>query len=109
MKEIDENYLLNQRDKEDSEDSYIFVFYNIEGCSTCEVNRKVVESVQENFPEIEFVSFKVKDVKSIPTFAPMMAPCYFLFLNGYKIHEANGFVDHRLMLIKIIRKWVLGE
>ena len=104
MKEVDEKYLLEKRLEEDS---YTLVFYNLVGCDSCKLMREVVESIEANFPEIEFVSFSIKDANEAPLFAPVITPSYMLLIGGMKIQELSGVIEHRLQLIRVIREWVL--
>lgn len=104
MKEVDEKYLLEQRS---NEDAYTFVFYNLVGCASCKLMKEMVESIEANFPEIEFVSFSIKDANNAPLFAPVITPSYMLLIGGMKIQELSGIIEHRLQLIRIIREWVL--
>ena len=67
MKEIDELYLINQRK---NSDSYNLVFYNTSECIYCKQAKLIVESIEKNFPEIEFVSLDMKDLSNTSAFAP---------------------------------------
>lgn len=104
MKGIDESYLLEQRE---IEDAYTFVFYNVPGCKECEALKTIVESVVDIFPEIEFVSLPVRDIKNISTFAPIATPSLLLFIGGYRVREFNGSIHDRYTLIDLIKQWVL--
>ena len=104
MKEIDESYLLEQRE---IEDAYTLVFYNIPKCQGCEQLRPIVESVESIFPDIEFVSLSVRSMKNISTFAPLATPSILLFVGGYRIREFNGTINDRYRLIDLIKQWVL--
>ena len=104
MKEIDESYLLEQRE---TEDAYTLVFYNIPNCQGCEQLRPIVESVENIFPDIEFVSLSVRSMKNISTFAPLATPSILLFVGGYRIREFNGIINDRYRLIDLIKEWVL--
>lgn len=104
MKEIDESYLLEKRT---DEESYVFVFYNMKGCESCERAKIIIESVENNFPEIEFVSLSVKNMLDISTFAPIALPSFLLFIGGYRVRETNAQLASRIQLIEIIKQWVL--
>lgn len=104
MKEIDESYLLEQRN---NQEAYTLVFYNIPGCQYCEKFKTVVESIQKNFPEIEFVSLTVANMRETSVFAPIAAPTLLLFVGGFRVKEHLGSIGDRYKLIELIKEWVL--
>lgn len=104
MDSITPEQILQYRDKPDS---YVMAYVNLEGCTSCEGFKPVVESMAAVFPEIEFKDLKVTSLKELPAFAPPAMPSLVMFYEGYRAQEFHGITNSREQLKEVIKSWVL--
>jgi hypothetical protein len=99
MKEVNESFVLEARKDENSK---IIMLYGFANCNFCEISKETLMSVEEEFPEIEFVSYTITDPTQIPVFCPHAAPALLVFIGGYKIFEFHTTIETKIQIREII-------
>lgn len=88
-------------------DSYMLLYLHLNGCDSCKGFKPVVESMEEVFPEIDFMEMELSNLNELPLFAPPAMPSLVLFVGGYRVQEFHGVTNSRGQLKEVIKSWVL--